>query len=495
MKIKKFLVVLASIFSVSLFAGNIFASYTISDEAAKSGIKISLDVPDKQYYLNAGVWETQNPVYFAHFWNGAPALDVKMDACASAGYYTCEASMLYRNVCFVRMPTGSTSLDWDTKWNQTKDITIDLDYDTYEITDWGVDDLAITAHGDNHDPKVRYETITPATASECAVKNKITYCGICEEILEQESFIDHEHITEHAAIAATCTQNGNIHYYSCDHCGKYYSDALAEHEIANHSSVIIPSTGHSFTDNYGSDATNHWLICDHGCGATDSIEPHTFVNGVCSVCGYVQAHVHSYVNHPAVAATCTSTGNEQYYTCSGCNHIFNSNYEEINAIPTTPMIAHSYVNHPAVAPNCTTAGNEQYYTCSACGHIFNSNHEEISAIPSIAALGHHYENHVCTTCGAIETGYTMVHFTCNIDTSGGKLYIVLIHDPNPQEWLEMTWTDGNNWYLDHIFATGTSIKFKVVKSYGYNNDVWENGSDRTWTIPDHEETYVCYWQY
>ena len=47
-------------------------------------------------------------------------------------------------------------------------------------------------------------------------------------------------------VDATCTTDGNKEYYRCT-CGKLFEDAAAATEITDHSSVVIPKTGHSYT--------------------------------------------------------------------------------------------------------------------------------------------------------------------------------------------------------------------------------------------------------
>ncbi len=51
-------------------------------------------------------------------------------------------------------------------------------------------------------------------------------------------------ITHYAAVAPSCVAEGNIEYWSCSHCGKYFSDAGCTQEIADKASVILPATGH-----------------------------------------------------------------------------------------------------------------------------------------------------------------------------------------------------------------------------------------------------------
>ena len=54
------------------------------------------------------------------------------------------------------------------------------------------------------------------------------------------------HLTKVEKVDATCTTDGNKEYYRCT-CGKLFEDAAAATEITDHSSVVIPKTGHSYT--------------------------------------------------------------------------------------------------------------------------------------------------------------------------------------------------------------------------------------------------------
>ena len=56
-------------------------------------------------------------------------------------------------------------------------------------------------------------------------------------------------LTPHAAVAATCTAAGNSAYWSCSECGKFFSDENGETEIAENSWIIpIDSTAHHLTE-------------------------------------------------------------------------------------------------------------------------------------------------------------------------------------------------------------------------------------------------------
>jgi len=96
-------------------------------------------------------------------------------------------------------------------------------------------------------------------------------------------------------------------------------------------------------------------------------------------------HVHSYVNHQGVAATCTMPGHTSYKTCS-CGY---SDYEEIAAL------GHDYVVSETKPAECVTGGYTEY-ECSRC----HDSYKDI--IPSI---GHSFTEAdcsspaTCTGCG------------------------------------------------------------------------------------------------
>lgn len=96
------------------------------------------------------------------------------------------------------------------------------------------------------------------------------------------------HNLEHVEAApATCTEDGNIEYWHCTICGKYFSDANGSHEITE-ASTVVPATGHTYSAEWSYDATYHWhaATCGHENEVSDRAE-HTFnADNVCTVCGY-----------------------------------------------------------------------------------------------------------------------------------------------------------------------------------------------------------------
>ena len=67
------------------------------------------------------------------------------------------------------------------------------------------------------------------------------------------------HLKAISATAPTCTNDGNSAYWECDACGKYFSDASAEHEIAK-DSWVIEATGH----HYAEPAETDWTWTEDG---------------------------------------------------------------------------------------------------------------------------------------------------------------------------------------------------------------------------------------
>lgn len=75
-------------------------------------------------YLNAnGIFDTDGAVPFIHaYGDETNHSDIKMTLVSGQTMiYVAEISATYENVIFVRMPSGSTALDWETSWNQSRD--------------------------------------------------------------------------------------------------------------------------------------------------------------------------------------------------------------------------------------------------------------------------------------------------------------------------------------------------------------------------------------
>lgn len=124
-----------------------------------------------------------------------------------------------------------------------------------------------------------------------------------------------------------------------------------------------------------------------------------------------EMHEHDYVEHAAVAATCDKAGNELYYTCNGCDKLFDKEKQEIAAVPTIEAKGHVYNQHPAVSATCTADGNELYYTCDVCKKIFDKDKNEIDLVPTITKGEHAYKEVAAKEPTCTEAGNEL-YYTC-----------------------------------------------------------------------------------
>ena len=102
----------------------------------------------------------------------------------------------------------------------------------------------------------------------------------------------HGKLVHHAAVQATCQNTGNIEYWECETCAKYYSDEAAAAEVSP-ADVIIAKTDHKWSVKYTYDKNGHWHKCEY-CDAVTGAESHvssgeatTTEAEYCTVCGYI----------------------------------------------------------------------------------------------------------------------------------------------------------------------------------------------------------------
>lgn len=125
-----------------------------------------------------------------------------------------------------------------------------------------------------------------------------------------------------------------------------------------------------------------------------------------------EMHEHDYVEHVAVAATCDKAGNELYYTCNGCDKLFDKDKQEIASVPTIEAKGHVYNQHPAVSATCTADGNELYYTCDVCKKIFDKDKNEIDLVPTVTKGEHAYKEVAAKEPTCTEVGNEL-YYTCD----------------------------------------------------------------------------------
>lgn len=98
---------------------------------------------------------------------------------------------------------------------------------------------------------------------------------------------------------ATHLEEGNIEYWYCEYCDKYYDGALGTNELSLEDITIPKLTDHTATDTWYHDENSHWHTCE--CGEVLDKEAHEYKwvidkeatvtseglkHEECSICGY-----------------------------------------------------------------------------------------------------------------------------------------------------------------------------------------------------------------
>ena len=543
MKNKKLLLLISQFVACAAVVGSVLAAgFSVTDNADPYGIAITLDKGTRQIILNTGgstLWDQAGAWFVAHCWGGEDA-DYTLERYKETSLFTAEISKNHSGIVFARVASGAEfDKDWTNVWDKTSDLSIPEDKDMYTITAFGSSGEPSKGQWGNHTHVPLDAVIENEIQKTCTTPgayDEVVYCDLCGAVISSEHHVvpaGHDSLDHVEAIEATCTSSGNIEYWHCSDCEKYFNDVDLTHEIAS-TDIVIAAKGHNFENTWTSDLIGHWYACSNGCDEKNSYSEHTGGVatetdwGVCSVCGkeYIaplgHTHVHNKVD--AQAATCTVGGWEEYYECT-CGQLFKyegGEYVEITSIPSTEPLGHSLDSGTVTTPaTCTTDGiltkhcthNGCTYTETSTIHALGHNmdegtqtkaptctepgiltkhctnagcdHTETSPIP---ALGHSYgTDHYCTKCGELDPQYVKVTFVVNYETyDNGDLYF--LGDKTgwtPSSSNMMTWTDGNNWKFTYVGKIGDKIGFKFYRTYSGGGGIWERdgeGNERKYTF-------------
>ena len=202
----------------------------------------------------------------------------------SKGYYTCACGKFFEDE------------------GCTKEIT---DLDSWKVIpkkghSWSDDYLKENADAEKH-YHVCAECGTKDTGEthtwnvDAATEETDKHCTVCGYVAEEQ--IGHVHEgTLVAGKEATCTENGNIEYWRCETCGKYFSDEALTQEIEKEA-TIIKSKGHGETElknKKEASCTAEGYTGDKVCTECGKILErgenvpklgHSYKDGTCTVCG------------------------------------------------------------------------------------------------------------------------------------------------------------------------------------------------------------------
>ena len=291
-------------------------------------------------------------------------------------------------------------------------------------------EVAETAHTWNDNgvcTKCGYVCQHKGGTASCTEKATCEICG------EKYGNLAAHKLTKTEYKAATCTEAGNIAYWTCSVCEKLFSDENGATEVTE---TVIPALGHDYAADWKSNGTNHWHECTR-CHEKKDVAAHTggtatcAAKAKCDVCGVEYGEKNpakhsNIVNVPAKAHTCTEAGYIEHYKCTGCNKLFSDANGER---PTTEADIKDAAHHTltltaAKAPTCLEPGNNAYYTCTVCGKVFkdaDGTTETTVAAETVAkstthvveskyatSKTHHWQ--VCKDCGTVidKTEHTFV---------------------------------------------------------------------------------------
>ena len=181
-------------------------------------------------------------------------------------------------------------------------------------------------------------TSVAATPASCTEDGNSAYyiCGKCDKWFHDEEGYN-ETSQEGVVIPkshdmttvnyknSTCTEDGNEFYYVCGSCGKWFRDGNGTNEITDKSSVVIPAE-HRLSREYANSATctadgniDYYTCsrCDKWFADKDGENEITDKSTV-----VITAKGHDMSCYEATPATCTQPGNVKYYLCKTCSRMF-----------------------------------------------------------------------------------------------------------------------------------------------------------------------------
>ena len=287
------------------------------------------------------------------------------------------------------------------------------------------------------------DTVIPATGHQLSKRDRKAatcteagnteywYCSVCKKYFSDEAGTKEttlaatvvpatgHQLSKTEGKAATCTEAGNIEYWNCSVCGKYFRDSEGRQEILL-ADTAIPA-GHQLNKRDSKAATcteagntEYWYcsVCKKYFSDEDGKQEISLAATVIPATG------HQLSKTDRKAATCTEAGNIEYWNCSVCEKYFRDNEgrQEILLSDTAIPAGHQLSKTEGKAATCTEAGNTEYWYCSVCKKYFSDEDEkkEISlAATVVPATGHHYGEYQLTKeATALEEGVRTAYCSC-----------------------------------------------------------------------------------
>ncbi|MBO4288578.1 MAG: Ig-like domain-containing protein, partial [Lachnospiraceae bacterium] len=186
---------------------------------------------------------------------------------------------------------------------------------------------------------------------------------------------------------------GNSAYWSCEKCGKFFSDAEGKTEIEENSWVIPAPGEHSFGE---------WTVTREATCEEAGEQTRT-----CSICGEVETEVIEAVGHDYVFVKITWSGT------AAKGYTANANYKCDNCGGTATVTA--TMTKKVVEPTCVTAGTVTYTaTVSASKSLDGAKHTGTKKVAGDPATGEHNYGEYKLTKSSKNTYSGLLTKTCEV---------------------------------------------------------------------------------
>ena len=413
-----------------------------------------VELPEVEYlYFEPGDWDVDNAWFAAYFFGNGDAW-IKLTDEDGDGIFRCEKPADYPNVIFCRMNKEMTDLGWDSKWNQTIDLTIPTD-------------------GSN------FFTITNAWD---AIEGKGD--GVWSSYTCEHSY------TEAVTTAPGCETTG-VKTFTCSKCGVSYTEEIAAtgHSYVDGSCSVCGAMDPEFTDKVYLQVGSDWaqggawfaawfpgaetwatLSDPYGNGYYQCVIPEG-ATGVIFVRMSPEATAPSWNDGEKWNQTVDLSVevNRQFVIENPWNEAYEwkatGSWTDYNA--TVAECAHSYTEEITTAAGCTTTGLKTF-TCSKCSTSYTQ---------VIEATGHSYVDGSCSNCGAAEpTEPVILYLKPNSNwNEGNARFAAYFFNDSSNTWVDMTDPDG-----DGIYQCEAASGYSKVIYCRMNPDNTENNWENKW---------------
>ncbi len=316
-------------------------------------------------------------------------------------------------------------------------------------------------------------------------------CTVCQQPYGELNPANHTALEHVVAVAAKCKTAGNIEYWKCDGCNKYFSDAQGTTEITDKNSVVTEPAGTAHENLQKVSAS------DSTCKDKGYIE-----HWYCDVCGkrYSDAAAtqeiteaqaekplsteHTWGNWTYPEGYTCAAGGELTRTCTVCGK---TDKKTLN-----PGEHAELVTEPAVPATCTEPGKTERIYCRKCGNV-------VQAAATVPANGHQYSGAVatgkgdgthtlaCTVCGAASAPETCVDTDRDCVCDVCKQQLAHVFTNYVSDGNATCAKDGTATATCDVCGKATDVKTEEgSKNSAPHQYEWVDLDDATCIAPDHK---------